>query len=203
MVQAGTLFGYLAAFITIVLAIAFGDLAISVHRLLRARRRVTWHPIPLLAAFWVMLFLLTTFFDLWDMTALTSMTFYELLWRIVPLFLFFLAASAILPDQIPTEGLDLYDFYLSERSYFLPVLMVTSVIDNASEAAQNWSYISAHPAVGWGFVLPLSLGMLVCLGVMLWRTEKWVHWVALAGLFGIAQIGFSGWNIEGASAIVG
>jgi len=50
MVAPGTLFEYLAAFITIVLAFALGDLLVSLHRLLRARRKVIWAPLPVLLA---------------------------------------------------------------------------------------------------------------------------------------------------------
>ena len=203
MIQAGTLFEYLAAFISIVLAIAVGDLAMSVHRLLRARRRVIWHPIPILAAFWVLLVLLASFFAIWEWTALDHLDFYGLLWKFAPMFLYFLAASAILPDEVPTQKLDLYDFYLSERAYFLPVLILGFVLDNAGRVAERWSYISTHPAFAWGYVMPLAVGSLGSLAAMLWRTEKWVHWIALGVLFACAHVGFSGWKIEGASAVVG
>jgi|KBSMisStandDraft_5_1062788.scaffolds.fasta_scaffold394608_2 hypothetical protein len=201
MVQAGTLFGYLAAFMTIVIAIAFGDLAISVHRLLRARQRVIWHPIPLLAAFWVLLVLLTSFFAIWDLTALSHLSFYGLLWKITPLFLYFLAASAILPDEVPPHGVDLFSFYLSERGYFYTVLIVGYVLDNGDGLASNWSYLSTHPAFVWSYVLPVIAGTLACLVAMLWRTEKWVHWSALTVLFIASHFGFASWSIKGASAI--
>ena len=105
MVQAGTLFGYLAAFVTVLLAIAVGDMAVSLHRLLRARRRIEWHPLPLVAAFIVLLVLLTNFFALWQLTQTERMSFLELCWLLVPQVLYFLAASAVLPDEIPAKGL--------------------------------------------------------------------------------------------------
>src|SRR5688572_18694291 len=122
MVLAGTLFSYLAAFITIVVAIAVGDLAMSLHRLLRARRRVAWRPLPLLAALFVLLALLTLFFELWTLTRLEALSYYALVWMLVPPLLTFLAASAVLPDEVPPEGLDLDAFYFAERRYLYAVL---------------------------------------------------------------------------------
>src|SRR5687768_12025454 len=190
MVQAGALFEYLAAFVTILLAIAVGDLANSVHRLLRARRRVIWDPLPLVAALWVLLVLLTMFFAIWGWTDLTNITFYELLWKIAPLFLYFLAASAILPDDVPNEGLNLRLFYLSERRYFLPVLMLGFGIDNAAGFAEGWSFFSTNPGAVW-FYVGTTFAALLSLGAMLWRAERWVHWLALAVLFGLAHLGFA------------
>ena len=200
MAQSGTLFEYLAAFVTILLAIAIGDLANSVHRLLRARGRVIWDPLPLVAAFWVLLVLLTMFFAIWGWTSLTSLTFYGLLWKTAPLFLYFLAASAILPDEVPEGGLDLRQFYLSERRYFLTVLILGFAIDNVGGAIEVWPYLSANSGFALQ-VLGLSLATLASLGAMLWREERWIHWVALAVLFGCAHVGFSTWVVRGASAL--
>ena len=76
MVAPGTLFEYLAAFITIILAIAFSDMATSLHRLLGARRRIEWHPLPLLVALFVLLTLITNFFELWPLTRLDRISYY-------------------------------------------------------------------------------------------------------------------------------
>src|SRR5688500_14049652 len=127
MVHACSLFEYLAAFITVLLAIAVGDMAVSLHRLLRARRRVKWHPLPLVAAFIVLLILLTNFFAIWRLTETERITFLELCWLLVPQFLYFLAASAVLPDEIPAKGLKLFDFYAAERRYLYALLLLAAV----------------------------------------------------------------------------
>jgi len=44
------MFAYLAAFVSIILALAVSDLVQSLHRLLRARRRVKWSLTALIAA---------------------------------------------------------------------------------------------------------------------------------------------------------
>jgi hypothetical protein len=203
MVQAGTLFGYLAAFVTIVLGIAFADLAISFHRLLRARQRVTWHPVPLLAALWVLLALLTSFFTLWGLTSLDHLAYYQLVWIIAPQFFYFLAASAVLPDEIPSKGIDLYTFYLRERRYLYSVLFAALLLDATDGMIQGWAYLSTHPWILLGFYLPLNLIGLAALVAMGWSANKWVHRISLAILFIVALLGFSGWTISGAPALLG
>jgi hypothetical protein len=46
---------YVAVFVSIILGIALGDLALSTHRLLRARHRVEWHWVtpPIRSPFWL------------------------------------------------------------------------------------------------------------------------------------------------------
>jgi hypothetical protein len=203
MVQAGTLFDYLAAFITIVLAIAFADLAVSLHKLLRARRRVKWHPIPLLAALWVLLALLTSFFAIWELTRLDHLSYYQLVWKIAPQFLYFLAASAALPDEVPPEGLDIHAFYLGERRYFYAILFAALLLDTVDGMVSQWDGLVGNPAFLLGFFLPLNLVALAAFATMGWSANKWVHWAGLALLFLVAHLGFSGWAIRGASAVVG
>jgi hypothetical protein len=203
MVQAGILFGYLAAFITIIIAIALGDLAMSFHRLMRARRRVTWHPIPLLAALWVLLTLLTSFFSIFDLTRVDHISYYVLIWKMAPLFLYFLAACAVLPDEVPATGVDLLESYLADRRYLYSLLLAASVLDNADSLWKHWDYISAHTSFLLGFVLPILISTAAALVAMIWRSEKWVHWAALAVLLIGALLAYNDWEITGAAAVIG
>jgi hypothetical protein len=110
---------YILGFVAILIGIALADIAQSLHKLLRARARVRWHWLPLAAA--TLLILLTV--ELWwSLTslerlpgALTIGTFLPLL---VGLFILFLLASAVLPDEVPAEGVDLRAFYFAEQRYF-------------------------------------------------------------------------------------
>lgn len=58
------MFAYLAAFVTVVLALAVSDMLQSVHRLLRARARVRWSLVAILAAIAVFMAILEEFFAL-------------------------------------------------------------------------------------------------------------------------------------------
>ena len=68
MAAAGTLFSYLAAFVTIVLALGLTDLLTSLHRLLRHAAIVRWAALPLAAALFILLALFSEFFTIWQLT---------------------------------------------------------------------------------------------------------------------------------------
>ena len=201
MVQAGTLFGYLAAFVTVLLAIAVGDMAVSLHRLLRARRRIEWHPLPLVAAFIVLLVLLTNFFALWQLTQTERMSFLELCWLLVPQFIYFLAASAALPDEVPAKGLNLFDFYVAERRYLYALLLLAIVVE-ITDGTIRLGLFDQDPQRYLTHYLPLNLVSFLSLLAMFWRREKWVHGTALGILLVVAYFGVLGWTVEGAAAIV-
>ena len=199
MVQAGTLFAYLAAFITVVLALALSDLLISAHRLLRARTRVVWRPLPLVLAVWVLLLLLTAFFEIWALTRWEQTSYYGLVWLVGLYFPIFLAACAVLPDEVPADGLDLGEFYFRERRYVVSIIAVGILLDMADTLVSRWDRLATSGF--FTFFLPLNLLLLAALAMMAWSARKWVHWVCLAILFGVACLGFSRWAIRGVSAM--
>jgi hypothetical protein len=205
MVQAGTLFGYLAAFVTIVLALALSDLLVSVHRLLRARKRVRWRPLPLLLATFIALSLLTCFFELWDLTRWTSLTYYGLVWQVTQYVPVFLAACAVLPDDVPEGGLDLDEFYFTERRYNVGLLAIAFLFSAGDYLVRQWADILARPEVS-NFVLtvflPMNLLSLTAFAAIAWSRRKWLHWLGFLILFGLAHVGYSDWVVEGASALV-
>lgn len=201
MAQAGTLFSYLSAFITIVLAVAFADMAASLHRLLRARKRVKWHPLPLAVALFVLLTLATLFFELWILTRLEHVTYFQLVWLLAPQFVYFLAASAVLPDQVPEEGLDLLAWYMDERRYLFAVLGLAMMLDVIGAVIDGWQGFLSHPRFFWGFFLPANLATFALIGLLWFARRVKVHSVALAGLFAIAYFGYGNWSIKGAPAV--
>src|SRR5262245_51801197 len=99
------LFPYVRAFITIVLALALSDMVQSTHRLLRARAKVIWDIRPLLAAVIVFLSVLSEFFSLWGVAPVESLSFLELVGLMVTPTLLSVTALAVLPDQVPENGL--------------------------------------------------------------------------------------------------
>src|SRR5688572_17241309 len=107
MVGAGTLFSYLSAFVTIVLALGLSDLLMSFHRLLRRGRSVRWSGLPVAAALFVLLSLLAEFFSMWGLVAVERVSFVGLILHLLPTFFIFLAASAVLPDEVGEEPFDL------------------------------------------------------------------------------------------------
>lgn len=105
-------FEYILPLVSVLVGLAVADLAVSLHRLLRARSRVQWDWLPLATALTAVLAVLEVWWNLYasqDATILTELGQF-LLFGAQLIILFLLNASA-LPDDVPPEGLDLRAFY--------------------------------------------------------------------------------------------
>ena len=105
-------------FASIILGVGVTDALMSLHRMLRARRRVRWDwAVPAVA----LLVLLTIIQIWWSTQALSRqevpLTIGAYLPLVVELILLFLLAAAVLPDEVPAEGLDLKTYYDENGSY--------------------------------------------------------------------------------------
>ena len=100
----------------VVLGLAIADMATSLHRLLRNRRRVRWDWVAPLAA----LVILVELFNLWwSWRNFTGNSLADVAPYFVVMVLLFLTASAALPDEVPDEGMDLGAYFDENRGYFL------------------------------------------------------------------------------------
>jgi hypothetical protein len=109
------LFAYLAAFVTVVLALAVSDWVQSLYRLIRGRRRIKWSATALIAAVVVFMAILEEFFGLWRLAGVERFTYLDLLALIVPPILLSIAAMTVFPDEVPDQGLDLAEHYMENR----------------------------------------------------------------------------------------
>ena len=131
-----TPFVYILPLVSVLVGLAVADLAISLHRLLRARRRVRWDALPLATAVLAVLAVLELWWNLYasqEATFLTTLGGFLLF--AVQLLILFLLNAAALPDTVPDDGLDLRAFYDENGSYFWSLyaayvlfIMVTNVI---------------------------------------------------------------------------
>ena len=167
---------YVAAFASIIIALAVADLATSMHRLMRARRRVHWDWLVLAVA---LLILLSTvqfwwvFFDIWRASGRFSLGGF--LPDFLTLLLLFFLASAALPDEVPAEGLDLRTYYSENRVYFWSLFLLLSLSATASSVSHR-----PIPAASAAEVIRLILAggnlTLVLFALILIATGKrWVH----------------------------
>jgi hypothetical protein len=114
-----TPFEYVLPMVSILVGLAVGDLSLSLHRLLRARRRVRWDWLPMAAALLVLLLILSFWWSFYGMgRADVWSRYWAFLILGAALISVFLLASAALPDEIPEEGLDLRAYYIENRRYF-------------------------------------------------------------------------------------
>ena len=201
MVQGGALFGYLSAFVTVVVALAMTDLLMSVHRLVRARRRVRWHVLPLAAALLIYLTLLTEFFELWRFTTASGVSFYALAVHLSEPLLVFLAAAAVLPDEVPADGLDLEQFYFSERAYIWTAVLLSgcaNIAINVLDRPERFTFATED-----GVRYLSASALLLALNLPLIRSRnRWVHGVCIGAMLVVAHLGFSHWAIGGLPATV-
>jgi hypothetical protein len=175
MVAPGTLFSYLGAFVTIVLALGLSDLLISLHRLLRHASKVKWAMLPLACALFVLLSLLSEFFSIWSLTMVSRVTFGGLILHLLPTFFIFLAASTVLPDDIDPDGVDLDSFYFSQRRYIY-ITLACAFFADAPRASLAFGFSFEDLLVnvaGPSFALGLAF---LALAFSRWR---WLHWLVL------------------------
>ena len=194
--QKSDLFSYLAAFVTIVLAIALTDLIQSSHRLIRARRRVKWDVLPLMVAFFVYLSVLSEFFSLWGELGGQSFSFIDLVGlMVVPTFVALLA-FAVLPDEVPAEGLDLTAFYLENRRYVVALLALLVIGD----LIRTLLWLDRHGYLGvreaWWYLMKINAAYAVVLGTMWLVAARTAQMLAAIALLGLAAIGFLNWTID-------
>ena len=147
----------IATLMTIIFGLMLTDLFASVHRLIRNRKRVKWHWLPLLTTWYVLLTVLKNWWGLvfqegdglWDSGWI--FLFYGHL-----LFLLYLVVSAVLPDEIPAEGLDLRKYYFETRRHFwgllagvnLTMLIFELTRTVATVHTVNWMVVASNIFMG-------------------------------------------------------
>jgi hypothetical protein len=197
MVGAGTLFSYLSAFVTIVLALGLSDLLISFHRLMRHKRTVRWSALPLAAALFVLLALLSEFFSMWGLVAVERVSFVGLVFHLLPTFFIFLAASAALPDEATEEPLDLDAFYFSQQRYFYVTLSL-AFLGDAPRALEGvpFNLRAILEIVGPASIVAAIFLVLAC------SRRRWLHWLGLAIVFALILWHVPEMVIEAPAALV-
>lgn len=95
------------------------DLFLSFHKLIRHRKSVKWHWLPLLAAWYLFLIILKNWWDLafmQDSSDWMNIFFFIAYGHL--LFLIFLAVSTALPDELDRNDIDLKSYYFRNHRYF-------------------------------------------------------------------------------------
>ena len=201
MVGAGTLFSYLSAFVTIVLALGLSDLLISFHRLIRNGRTVRWSGLPLAAALFVLLALLTEFFSMWALVAVARVSFVGLVFHLLPTFFIFLAASAVLPDDVgPGEDgapFDLDAFYFAQQRYFY-VTLALAFLGDAPRALEGVPFDLGQILA---ILAPSSAVALIFL-LLAFARRRWLHWLGLGIVFALILSHVPEMVIEAPAAVV-
>jgi hypothetical protein len=166
-------FEFLTAFVAILIGLAITDLATSLHRLLRARARVKWDWASLAAAAFVAIQVMAQFWVFWFSQGEQVYTFASTSALAAVLVLVFLMASAVLPDEVPAEGLDLRAFYDANRAYFWSLVALYIATVTVQEGAVFFAPEHRLELISNGVGVLLA----AALAVTRWR---WFHAVGLA-----------------------
>jgi hypothetical protein len=197
MVGAGTLFSYLSAFVTIVLALGLSDLLMSFHRLMRKGRAVRWSGLAVAAALFVLLALLTEFFSMWGLVQVDRVSFVGLVFHLLPTFFIFLAASAVLPDEVGEGPLDLDAFYFSQQRYIYLTLSF-AFLGDAPRALEGVPFNLGQIV---SIVAPSTIVALIFVTLAFSR-RRWLHWLGLGVVFALILVHVPQMVIEAPAALV-
>ncbi len=104
---------------TIVYGLMLTDLFLSFHKLIKSRKKVKWHWLPLVAAWYLFLTILKNWWDLSSFQHLAdSMNIVFFIAYGHLLFIIFLLVSTALPDVIEKDGIELKNYYFNNHRYF-------------------------------------------------------------------------------------
>jgi hypothetical protein len=120
---------YLSVFLAILVGLAVADLATSFHKLMRARERVEWDWISLALALVMLLEIVLFWWGSfhWYRTA-AHMSIGKFLPDLLLFILLFLAVAAVLPDEVPADGLSLRKHYFATAPYFWTLMVLMAFI---------------------------------------------------------------------------
>lgn len=114
--------------ITIVYGLMLTELFASIHKLIRHKKVIKWHWLPLLVVWYLFLVIIKNWWGL----ALPGdnspeINIFVFLGYSHLLLLLFLLVSAVLPDFIPTEGLILKEYYFENVKYFWGLMIAVNL----------------------------------------------------------------------------
>lgn len=143
------LFEYLLPLISVIVGLSITDLATSLHRLLRARRRVEWDWLPLATALLAVALVLNVWWGLYPEEAIEVYTVADFFPVMTTLIVLFLINAAALPDRVPPEGIDLRAFYESNSSYLWLLFAVFIALATALTISNRLPSMLDDGSLGW------------------------------------------------------
>ena len=183
---------YVLAFVTVVLGLAVTDLLISLHKLLRAGRRVTWDWLtPLLAL--LMLFAAVLFWWLcysW-FAGIETLSMLEFLPKLAFLAVNVLMIVSVLPDEVPEQGIDLRKFYFDSREHIWSLVTIGFVLSLAV------NMIDRGPSAFDSFRPYRNLSLSLLLAILpLCSRKVWIQFLSTVGIFAVQIAPFMTWTLQ-------
>ena len=176
---------FILAFVGIIIGLGVADLLASLHRLLRAGRRVKWHwATPTLAALMLLVTLVVWWWSFGAFSEIRSETIADFLPRFLVLIFSFLMMAAALPDEVPDGGIDLKQFYFSSRIHLWSLMSATLGGFTLIYFLEHWA---VGPARLLAFAWPTLISLALAIAAIL-TPRMWVHSLAIGWIFTVAVI---------------
>lgn len=142
-----TAFEHLAVLISIVLGLGITQLLTSLHRVVQARQRVRFHPLPLLWAGLIFVTQIEWWWAIFAMRRETVWNFFYFLFVLLSPVTLYLASAFALPEIEPddTRHYDLRAYYYENRGWFFGIVAAGPVLDAIRRAVQagTWRDLGA------------------------------------------------------------
>lgn len=178
-------FEYAVGLISLIVGLALADIAVSLHRLIKHRAEVRWSAFSILAVTLVAFQCIAMWYDSWFLRTVAdrfSIFFYITI--LLELFLLFLAASAVLPDE-REDGWDLAVYHDRQRRYLWTLMSLFYL-----SYGLHWLYFQATTgradrlvAEAWMPLLPLAFA-----GALIWAKGPRLRVLLVAALLAV-QVG--------------
>ena len=171
---------FVLGFVAIIIGLGVADLLTSLHKLLRAGRRVKWHwATPALAILMLLVTLALWWWSFVWFSGVASATIADFLPKFLVLIVGFLMMAAALPDDVPDSGIDLAQFYVSSRVHLWSLM-------SATLGAIVLIYWTDHWSVGVGRLLAFTWPSMVSFALAVLATltpQMRVHALAIGWIF--------------------
>jgi hypothetical protein len=168
--------------ISIIVGLGLTELLLNLHRLILARDRVRWDPLPVLWMAIVLLMLLNYWWAVVlrrDGSELAHTAAEYGLLLVHPLLLFLLCAS-VLPRLVSEDGLDMRRAYESERRT-LAWLFVLYIL-------ANWIVAFVTGAPFWSAITLQRIALSILLvSLLIWNSRRW-DWIVAIGVMAVAIV---------------
>jgi hypothetical protein len=146
------------------------------HRLLRARSRVRWDWLAVAVALLILLGAVQFwwfFFETWRGSGRFNLGGF--LPDFLTLLLLFFIASAALPDEVPSEGLDLEAYYFENRVYFWSLFALLAVSTTISAILHRATSATQPGEIILWILQTGNLELVVISAILIATRRRWVH----------------------------
>jgi len=164
---------YVLIFNSIIIGLAVADVLISFHRLLRARARVKWFWMPPSLGVLMLVLAVNAWWGSYALFAhLQTMSMVAYLPILTLFALLFLMLAAVLPDEVPSDGLDLRIWFVANARYFWILWALNQAVLLIWLASRQFP--SAEPTVPFLTGYWINVGMLCGALLIVWFRRLWL-----------------------------